>query len=100
MTAAHAQPHGPRAWPWRGPDPVRNTLAVALPLPGLVLLVVWLMRSGRDLVGLAWILALTFTLMFAGDLAWTRGGPRRLRRVVLGLTMLCTWFLLYRVLAR
>jgi hypothetical protein len=64
-----------------------------LPLPGLVLCVLWLLRGGGSPKSLSWVLAVTFTLLFAQSLVSSDRRVRRLTRVLLGSVMLTFWLL-------
>jgi hypothetical protein len=81
--------------PWRGPHPVRDTVASVLKLIalGVALAGCWVDVHGKYW---SWPLAVSFTLMCASAYASTASPLRRSSRVFWTCFMLVQWWLLYR----
>jgi hypothetical protein len=79
--------------PWRGPDRVRNTASFLLSFLLLGVWLGWIARGGTDVVGLLWLMAVSNTVLFVSDVAWTIGPFVRVSRLVSGSFMLLSWWL-------
>jgi hypothetical protein len=86
---------GQTSWlPWRGPNPLRETLALGPRLLALALLAHAALSSGAlGTAHAAWIVPATTTLILMSDLVSARGGW--LSRVVLGFLTGFGWALWY-----
>jgi hypothetical protein len=108
VTAVSAGPAQGRArWPWRGPYPVRDTLALALFLVALVVYfgdLAWRRYavSGEEWARTSLVNAITLTLLFASAVASREHGRwfRWLNRSAWGILAAASWWTWHGLVTR